>query len=329
KNLVVCIDGTDNQFGVKNTNVVEICNRITKNSPSKPQLTYYNSGIGTYARPSLYSFAYWQQALGSKVDLAFAWRFERIVQGAYRWLSDHYQPGDKIYLFGFSRGAHQVRVLAGMIKKVGLMYGGNVEQIPFAYKLYLSKDHDPAAGALNLKFKGTFSRDTGVHFLGAWESVTSTGLSWREPLPEMTSCDHICFFRHALAMDEHRVKFLPFYVNGANLPGQKSTAMAESEHVKEVWFAGSHSDVYSNLGTPPLIWMEHEAEVAGLVLGPRTISTSYLGQLKLAEAEDSMRIRTMKMRLWPLVEWLPVTHLTYRSPDATTRCVALALIAQH
>ncbi|KAF8206684.1 hypothetical protein K438DRAFT_446844 [Mycena galopus ATCC 62051] len=255
RNLVVCIDGTSNQFGPNNTNVVEICNRIVKNSSSNPQLTYYNSGIGTYARPSLYPLMYWQQALGRTFDLAFAWRFERIVQGAYRWLSDHYKPGDKIYLFGFSRGAHQVRVLAGMIKKVGLMYAGNVEQIPFAYELYSAKDDEkiPQIGdALSLsnrqmtveldedlakRFKETFSRNIGVHFLGAWETVTSIGFRWREPLPEMTSCDHICFFRHALALDEHRVKFLPFYVHGG-------LSQSESQHIKEVWYAGSHSDVY-------------------------------------------------------------------------------------
>jgi len=51
---------------------------------------------------------------------------------------------------------------------------------------------------------------------------------------------HVCVFRHALALDELRVKFLPEYVNGGNGPGPEDN----DERVKEVWFAGSHSDMY-------------------------------------------------------------------------------------
>lgn len=56
-------------------------------------------------------------------------------------------------------------------------------------------------------------------------------------LPLVTSCHHICYFRHALALDERRVKFLPEYVFGGR------TDLVNDDHVKEVWFAGSHSDV--------------------------------------------------------------------------------------
>jgi len=115
KNLVVCIDGTSNQFGMNNTNVVELYSRITK---SKKQLTYYNSGIGTFARHSWRSSAYWKQVIDNKVDLAIAWNLAKIIISAYRWLSEHFEDGDRIYLFGFSRGAYQVRALAGMIEKV-------------------------------------------------------------------------------------------------------------------------------------------------------------------------------------------------------------------
>lgn len=55
---------------VQNTNVVEFYSRLTKD---ENQLTFYNSGIGTYATPSFRSWAYWKQAFGHKVDLAIAW----------------------------------------------------------------------------------------------------------------------------------------------------------------------------------------------------------------------------------------------------------------
>ncbi|CAE6421145.1 unnamed protein product [Rhizoctonia solani] len=105
RKLIVCIDGTSNQFLEKNTNVVELYSRITKDST---QLTYYNSGVGTYARPFWWSFAYLKQQLAGIIDLMIAWNFDQVIIGAYRWLSDHYQPGDQIFLFGFSRGAYQV-----------------------------------------------------------------------------------------------------------------------------------------------------------------------------------------------------------------------------
>ncbi|KAJ8468346.1 hypothetical protein ONZ45_g17276 [Pleurotus djamor] len=104
RNLIVNIDGTSNQFSVKSTNVVELFSRIIKIGGDVEQLVFYNSGIGTYARPSFRSFGYWKQTTLIPPSLA------------YKWLSENYQPGDRIFLFGFSRGAYQVRVIAGMIE---------------------------------------------------------------------------------------------------------------------------------------------------------------------------------------------------------------------
>lgn len=93
---------------------MELYSQLVKD---RRQLTYYNSGIGTYASPSWKSFAYLKQALENKIDLAIAWwvlkyfvvlsplishcrTFERIVISAYRWLAENYTPGDRIFLFG-------------------------------------------------------------------------------------------------------------------------------------------------------------------------------------------------------------------------------------
>ncbi|KZV78663.1 hypothetical protein EXIGLDRAFT_562834, partial [Exidia glandulosa HHB12029] len=84
----------------KNTNVVELYSRLIKD-PNK-QLTYYNSGIGTYAQPSLRSPSFLgrlQRIIGYQMDLAFAWRFEKILLDAYHWLVDNYKQGDRIFLF--------------------------------------------------------------------------------------------------------------------------------------------------------------------------------------------------------------------------------------
>jgi len=136
RNLIVCIDGTGNQFGEKvcvlrgypvtlpadvvekNTNVIELYNLILKKVEHN-QRTWYNSGIGTYARPSWKSCKFYRQVFSHKIDLAIAWcvkwslsiscshftfclfrKFERTILSAYQWISDNYEEGDCIFLFG-------------------------------------------------------------------------------------------------------------------------------------------------------------------------------------------------------------------------------------
>ncbi|KAL0059018.1 hypothetical protein AAF712_014256 [Marasmius tenuissimus] len=97
RNLVVCIDGTTNKFGRNNSNIVELYSRLVKD---ESQLTYYNSGIGTYPKPSWKSFSYYKKKTAHVVDMAIAWWFEKQIMEAYRWLSENYKKGDRIFLFG-------------------------------------------------------------------------------------------------------------------------------------------------------------------------------------------------------------------------------------
>ncbi|KAJ8475172.1 hypothetical protein ONZ45_g15703 [Pleurotus djamor] len=99
----------DTKPSIRSTNVVELFSRIIKIGGDVEQLVFYNSGIGTYARPSFRSFSYWKQVIYNHIDTAIAWNFEKIIHAAYKWLSENYEPGDRIFLFGFSRGAYQVR----------------------------------------------------------------------------------------------------------------------------------------------------------------------------------------------------------------------------
>ncbi|KAE9400501.1 WD40 repeat-like protein [Gymnopus androsaceus JB14] len=267
-----------------NTNIIELYSRLVEDDK---QLTFYNSGIGTYAEPSWKSLSYYKQVIANKLDLALALRFEKILLDAYRWLSEMYSPGDRIWLFGFSRGAYQVRVLAGMIEKVGLIRKGNESQIPFAYELYArSTDSRPntepredSSEYMAWRFKTTFSRtNVKVHFVGAWDTVSSIGsVRPAKDLPLTTSgMKHVCYFRHALALDERRVRFLPEYAYGgasldpkskpkntsvlttsqvneppSDMGGpnvmdtkkQMSSLSSTTPQTKEVWFAGVHSDI--------------------------------------------------------------------------------------
>ncbi|CAE6530347.1 unnamed protein product [Rhizoctonia solani] len=292
RKLIVCIDGTSNQFSDKNTNVIEMYHYIKKDDS---QLTYYNSGIGTYAKPSWRSYTYLKQTLSNTIDLAIAWNLEKVIIGAYRWLADTYQPDDQIFLFGFSRGAYQVRALAAMIESVGLIYAGNQEQIPFAWELYAShQSNDDYYKSKISTFKKTFSRNSAIdiHFLGV--------------------C-HITNFRHALALDERRVKFLPEYVQQQKWPKSKQHT------VKEVWFAGTHSDIGGgnkenpNLssGTEPLRWMMSEAEQAGLVL--HRAHQNIQANTGLKKNDNQGDVTESLVGFWWLVELLPISWQSHYS----------------
>ncbi|KAF8814000.1 hypothetical protein BYT27DRAFT_7219939 [Phlegmacium glaucopus] len=321
RNLILCFDGTSNQFGEYNTNVIELYSRIIKDDS---QLTYYNSGIGTYARPSWRSYTYWKQVLDNKIDLAIAWNFEKVILAGYRWLSDNYMDGDKIFLFGFSRGAYQVRVLAGMINKVGLILRGNEEQIPFAYELYadLSPKHQEKtdkSSRMAQRFKTTFSRsEVRVHFIGVWDTVSSVGVIRGKSLPgtDNFNPNSICYFRHALALDERRVKFLPEYVcGGETYVDEGGSAISR---VKEVWFAGCHSDIGGgsennaelNNAAVPVLWMGNEALFAGLKLRHSEVVWKW-NDLAETRPKESL------IYVWHFFELLPFKRLLYDQPGNT------------
>ncbi|KAG1728813.1 hypothetical protein EDD22DRAFT_830566 [Suillus occidentalis] len=323
RNLVICIDGTSNKYCDKNTNIVELYSEMVKDDT---QLTYYNSGVGTYAK----GHAHWMKQALSVFDLAFAFNISQTIIDAYRWLSDKYHPGDKIFLFGFSRGAYQVRALAGMIDQMGLILPGNIEQIPYAFDLYSAinsgetKDKDLAAG-----FKSTFSRQgVVIHFIGVWDTVSSVGIRKEKILPSTDTCNHICYFRQALALDERRVKFLPEYVYGSmsdrsgskSVPPPKDGCLDEDhaevkDNVKEVWFAGSHSDKTDNVLTfrdMPLLWMREEAVDVGLQLNPPKVAFTS-EDLKEPKITNSLTL------LWWVLEILPIRRLRYNKSNRHTQ----------
>ncbi|KAI0648141.1 hypothetical protein C8Q79DRAFT_999579 [Trametes meyenii] len=205
RTLILCFDGTSNQYDGDNTNVVKFYSLLQKDDDNTQQLCYYQPGVGTYFNPGVVSPLFqW----GAKImDEAFAWYLDAHVRGGYQFLMQNYNAGDKICLFGFSRGAYTARAVAGMLHKIGLLPRDNPEQIPFAYKLYKKTDKDSLALAAG--FKQTFCRTVQIEFVGVWETVSSVGVLMSRTLPFTAANMTIKKFRHALALDEHRVKFLP------------------------------------------------------------------------------------------------------------------------
>ncbi|KAF7307637.1 Zn(2)-C6 fungal-type domain-containing protein [Mycena indigotica] len=203
RTLVLCFDGTGDQFDDDNSNVVNFFSLLKKDDPSK-QLVYYQSGIGTYNIPQV--ARPWMAKLHRAVDAMLGSHLNSHVMAGYEFLMQNYEHGDKICMFGFSRGAYTARALAGMLHKIGLLPKCNHQQVPFAYNMY-SRD-DEEGWKQSTAFKKSFCIDVDIEFLGVWDTVSSVGFVPRR-LPFTRSNTHVRYFRHAIALDEHRARFLP------------------------------------------------------------------------------------------------------------------------
>ncbi|TCD62865.1 hypothetical protein EIP91_006271 [Steccherinum ochraceum] len=201
RTLVLCFDGTGDQFDADNSNVIQFFTLLKKDDKHE-QMVYYQAGIGTYTSPQIATPI--MAKISRTMDEAIAWNLNAHVMGGYEFLMQNYEAGDKICIFGFSRGAYTARALAGMIHKVGLLPACNMQQVPFAYKMFQRTDE--TGWAQSTAFKKAFSIDVDIEFLGVWDTVCSVGLIPRT-LPFTASNESIKTFRHAVSLDEHRAKF--------------------------------------------------------------------------------------------------------------------------
>lgn len=197
RTLIICLDGTGDQFDNDNSNVVNFVACLKKDDPT--QVTYYQSGIGTYDSAGL------QNGISAAVDMSVGSGLGDHVKDAYRFLMQNYREGDKICLFGFSRGSYTVRCLAGMLHKVGLLPAHNRAQIQFAYDFY--KDDTKQGFKMSKDFKKTFCTNVHVYFVGVWDCVASVGFIPRKLPFSKSPTSTVSYFRHAMALDEHRAKF--------------------------------------------------------------------------------------------------------------------------
>ena len=133
KRLIVCCDGTwQTLISPYPTNVIKLAQAIQSSDRGIPQIVFYDEGVGAGNMAERF-FAEGDKILGG----AFGIGIDNNIQDAFRFLSLNYEPGDEIYLFGFSRGAYTVRSLAGLIRcSGGLLSLKNIREAPLAYELY-------------------------------------------------------------------------------------------------------------------------------------------------------------------------------------------------
>jgi uncharacterized protein (DUF2235 family) len=318
KNIVICCDGTGNQYGSANSNVVKLYWTL---SDADKKSSYYHPGLGTMgARNALSAVGKWWTLLRSK---AFGYGFSDNIADVYSFLMGAYTPDSKIFIFGFSRGAYTARALSGLLHMFGLLTPGNEALIPYAIRLY--KSNDPDKFEIAAGFRGTFSFPCAPHFLGLWDTVSSIG--WiLDPiytrgghLPYTATLPGVSVLRHAVSIDERRAFFRQNLIH---------LSQAGDQDLKQVWFSGVHSDVggsypeaESGLSKIALRWMMCEASTAGLSLDTKKVDEvsgemfPYVPPDPQAQLHKSLHGIWWLGELWPKVCYRSVTVHGQPAPE--------------
>jgi uncharacterized protein (DUF2235 family) len=310
KNIVICCDGTGNEISENISNVLKLYRCLRKTPRTTPhQEVYYDPGVGTLARPDTWHRL--KQNFNMVLGLATGYGLDDNVLDAYVFLAGAYEDGDSIYLFGFSRGAYTVRVLAGLIHKIGLIRPEQVNVAGsglIAYKQFSSDEQPTGRGAAveavdedgplpQNKYDNAAqfarilsSRWPTIRFVGVWDTVASVIVPRRDRLLYLPSLEELAFtianpsvkiFRQAMAIDERRRMFrLKKWDEPQTFAHNRfNDAHAEPQDSRQVWFAGVHSDIgggypekESGLSKYPLLWMIDEACKAGLAVNPQSVN---------------------------------------------------------
>ncbi|MBT2510547.1 DUF2235 domain-containing protein [Streptomyces sp. ISL-98] len=276
KNIVVCLDGTGNQLKAKgNTNVVRLYEMLDLHDPAR-QIAYYDPGVGTFSAAGAWSPV--SRRLSKLAGLAFGSGLKVNLGEVYTYLMQHYEPGDRLFVFGFSRGAYTARALAGLLKATGLLRPGMENLVPYAISVYAKnrtwkeEDWDQLH-----RFAGAFSHPVGgrtgipVDYMGVWDSVKAAGiLRWNLRWLYTRQIPNVRRVRHAVSIDEKRRPYGEYLVTPLVTPPTKTPPPV----IEEVWFAGVHSDVGGTFDDDPrlptiaLKWIVDGALDAGLLLKP-------------------------------------------------------------
>lgn len=286
RNLVVCCDGTGNlwQPGACDTNVVRLFKALHQGSPSR-QIAYYDPGVGTpdgRVGTGGSDEALSLDTLRRVGGLAWGDGVWDNVAQAYAFLCEQYQPDDRIFLFGFSRGAFTVRAVSGLIDVFGLLRPAHLHMLPTLLRLYRNPGPHPnelKSGATQLRTRFC-EAGVPVHFIGVWDTVETVGmgqvlgLGTRNQMGREVK-DSYRHVRHAVALDELRWTFLPRLYQYPTAP------LGEGRSFRQIWFRGAHSDVgggYEDdgLANIALQWMAGQAVDQGLWLDEAQI-TQHVG----------------------------------------------------
>lgn len=296
KRIVICCDGTWNRLdAAHSTNVVRLAESVLPTADDGiAQVVFYDEGVGSRSTSRF-------KRLDRVLSGMFGWGLLDRLEAAYRFLVFNYEPGDEIYIFGFSRGAYTARSLAGLLRNCGIAIQSSAHRAHEAIRAYQSRDdadHPDSDRSRQMRaefcphlylneeeldwrlarIKG-FDRDScsklTISYVGVWDTVGALGvpkyfLSARlfrrkkYEFHDLKLSRSVQRARHAVSIDERRLAFEPsLWDNFDTLqrPGAK--------RYLQLWFSGDHSSVgggskSAGLAMDALIWIIEGAERAGL-----------------------------------------------------------------
>ena len=287
KNIALFSDGTGNSSAkFIRTNVWRVYEAVDLSGPD--QIAYYDDGVGT---SSFMPLAILGGALG--------FGLKRNVKHLYAFLSRNYEPGDRIFAFGFSRGAFTIRVLVDLVHDQGLAHGATEADLSHSvdakWWAYRKGARTRIAGKVRrraprrVSTKKATEEEVKFTFLGLWDTVDAYGL----PVDELTRAwDHYFWplsmndriasttiekAYHALSVDDERNTFHPVLWTEETESQNETSVHLDEERISQVWFAGVHSNVgggyaEDSLAFVPLYWIIREAAGRGLRFQGNTIT---------------------------------------------------------
>jgi uncharacterized protein (DUF2235 family) len=275
KNIVVCFDGTWNNADAQfPTNVVKTAKLLLPTDTNgADQVVFYDAGVGSGKGPVA-------KSLESLLGGAFGVGLMDNIEHAYRFLTFNYVPGDKIFVFGFSRGAFSARSFGGLIRTCGILRKEHVGRVKEAVALYKNRDREAGPDAPPCRefrrdysfasYRGDF--DGGWHvaaggqaareypltieYMGIWDTVGALGVpsqfffsglfNRKYQFHDLALSRMVRSARHALAIDERRRTFMatPWSnIDELNREAVQSGADPAALPYLQQWFPGDHASV--------------------------------------------------------------------------------------
>ncbi|MFW2588387.1 DUF2235 domain-containing protein [Sagittula sp. SSi028] len=328
RDIVLLLDGTSNEISADRTNILRLYGTLQK---TPDQIVWYDPGVGTFGSED--SWSQIPRKAQEVWGMATGWGLDRNVKEAYRFLVDTVQVDehgeqDRIWLFGFSRGAYTARVLAGFLHSFGLMQARNLNLLDYTYRAYKRiSDTEDAADVEEIRL---FCRiidpmPVSIRFLGLFDTVASVIESGRV-LPRLRSHAHVRLnpsvqaVRHAVALSERRTMYRP------QLWPAGQQHKDHPQDLREVWFRGAHGDVgggypeaESALAKIPLYWMIRESRQLGLAYDDDTVDHIVLGKIIPDEKRYTPPDATAKEHNSMTVGWRMMEYLPRRKPAGSRR----------
>jgi uncharacterized protein (DUF2235 family) len=274
KQLALFLDGTWNTVS-DNTNIWRFRSLfLPRNTEGREQRAYYSTGLGTKFGERIRGGMF-----GRGIDTA--------ITSAYEWLVDNYEPGDNIFIFGFSRGAYTARSLSGFVSKSGLLQRGTPLGVNQLYARYRCSSAKTIRTLIDEESNGTghptfeegwmlkYSQAVTIKFIGVFDTVGALGVPFpvlrrlrgsAYPFLNTGLRQNNEYAFHALAIDEHRKAFKPTLWTNLGATTAKPRML---ERTEQRWFVGAHANVGGGCFNDPLAqlpfrWLQRKATSLGL-----------------------------------------------------------------